>query len=70
MSDFLVLGAGMMGAALAKDLVESDQGHTVRLADRSSQQLARAAGFVSSERLTPLELRSPTLRVSRLSPPP
>jgi lysine 6-dehydrogenase len=56
MSDFLVLGAGMMGAALAKDLIESDRGHTVTLADRSSAQLARAAGTVSSERLTLLEL--------------
>ncbi|MGD2151923.1 MAG: saccharopine dehydrogenase C-terminal domain-containing protein [Gemmatimonadales bacterium] len=56
MSEFLVLGAGMMGAALAKDLIESDRGHTVRLADRSSAQLERAEGIVSSERLTTLEL--------------
>jgi lysine 6-dehydrogenase len=56
MSDFLVLGAGMMGAALAKDLIESDREHTVTLADRSSAQLARAAGTVSSERLTFLDL--------------
>jgi lysine 6-dehydrogenase len=56
MSDFLVLGAGMMGAALAKDLIESDREHTVTLADRSSAQLERAAGTVSSERLTLLEL--------------
>jgi lysine 6-dehydrogenase len=56
MSDFLVLGAGMMGAALAKDLIESDREHTVTLADRSSAQLARADGTVSSERLTLLEL--------------
>lgn len=56
MSDFLVLGAGMMGAALAKDLIESDRGHAVRLADRSSAQLARADAIVSSERLTLLEL--------------
>jgi lysine 6-dehydrogenase len=56
MSDFLVLGAGMMGAALAKDLIESDPEHTVTLADRSPAQLERAASTVSSERLTLLEL--------------
>lgn len=56
MSNFLVVGAGMMGAALAKDLIESDREHAVTLADRSAVQLARAAGSVSSERLTFLEL--------------
>ena len=56
MSDFLVLGAGKMGAALAKDLIESDQENTVTLADRSSAQLERAAASLSSERLTLLQL--------------
>ncbi len=56
MSDFLVLGAGKMGSVLARDLLDSDPGHTVRLADSSAAHLEHAAGRLASDRLNCIEL--------------
>ncbi|MFQ6047609.1 MAG: saccharopine dehydrogenase NADP-binding domain-containing protein, partial [Gemmatimonadales bacterium] len=56
MSDFLILGAGKMGSAVARDLIESGPGHSVTIADRSPERLARAGASVSSERLATLTL--------------
>jgi len=51
MSHFLVLGAGKMGVALAKDLIESSPQNKVTLVDISPQQLEKARKFIASSRL-------------------
>jgi lysine 6-dehydrogenase len=56
MSDFLILGAGKMGAVVARNLIESGPEHSVTIADRSPDQLAQAALSVCDERLTTLTL--------------
>ena len=56
MSDFLILGAGKMGAAVARNLIESGLEHRVTIADRSPDRLAQAALSVCDERFTTLTL--------------
>jgi lysine 6-dehydrogenase len=51
MSHFLVLGAGKMGLALAKDLIESSPQNIVTLVDISPPQLDKARTFIASSRL-------------------
>jgi lysine 6-dehydrogenase len=55
MNHFLVLGAGKMGAVLAKDLIESDSQNKVTLLDVSDEQLNHASDFIQSERLSLLQ---------------
>ena len=54
MSNFLVLGAGRMGTAVARNLIESDPEHRVTIADLSPDRLAHATTSVSTERLSTL----------------
>jgi lysine 6-dehydrogenase len=51
MSHFLVLGAGKMGLALARDLIESSPQNMVTLVDISPHQLEKARKFIASARL-------------------
>ena len=51
MSHYLVLGAGKMGVALAKDLIESSPQNIVTLVDISPHQLEKAGRFIASSRL-------------------
>lgn len=51
MSHFLVMGAGKMGLALSKDLIESSPHNRVTLVDISPDQLERAGEFIASSRL-------------------
>jgi len=51
MSHFLVLGAGKMGVALAKDLVDSSPQNMVTLVDINPHQLEKAAKSVGNSRL-------------------
>ena len=51
MSHFLVLGAGKMGVALAKDLVDSSPQNVVTLNDINPHQLEKAAKSVGNSRL-------------------
>jgi lysine 6-dehydrogenase len=55
MAHYLVLGAGKMGAVLAKDLIESDPDCQVTLADIDFGRLRRATEFIGSARLLPLQ---------------
>jgi lysine 6-dehydrogenase len=60
MSHYLVLGAGKMGVALARDLIESNPRNNVTLVDISPLQLEKAGRFVSSPRL---ELRQGDMEI-------
>jgi len=51
MSHFLVLGAGKMGLALAKDLIESSPQNIVTLVDINPHQLEKAGKLIASSRL-------------------
>ena len=55
MEHFLVLGAGKMGAVLAKDLIQSGYDFRVTLADIDFNALARAKTFIQSERLATVQ---------------
>ncbi len=55
MNHFLVLGAGKMGAVLAKDLIESDSQNKVTLLDVNNEHLSYASEFIRSERLSLLQ---------------
>ncbi len=55
MAHYLVMGAGKMGVVLAKDLIESDPACRVTLADIDFERLRRAAEFIGSDRLLPLQ---------------
>lgn len=55
MVHYLVMGAGKMGVVLAKDLIESDPECQVTLADIDFERLGRAAEFIGSDRLLPLQ---------------
>jgi lysine 6-dehydrogenase len=55
MVHYLVMGAGKMGEVLAKDLIESDPECQVTLADIDFERLGRAAEFIGSDRLVPLQ---------------
>ena len=55
MAHYLVMGAGKMGVVLAKDLIESDPECQVTLADIDFERLGRAAEFIGSDRVVPLQ---------------
>ena len=55
MVNYLVMGAGKMGVVLAKDLIESDPECQVTLADIDFERLGRAAEFIGSDRVVPLQ---------------
>ena len=55
MSKFLVLGAGKMGAVLAKDLILSNDQSMVTLVDIDFERLKQARDFIASDRLVPLQ---------------
>ena len=55
MPKFLVLGAGKMGAVLAKDLILSSDQNMVTLVDIDFERLKRARDFIASERLVLLQ---------------
>jgi lysine 6-dehydrogenase len=55
MAHYLVMGAGKMGVVLAKDLIESDPVCLVTLADIDFERLGKAARFIGSDRLLPLQ---------------
>jgi lysine 6-dehydrogenase len=55
MAHYLVMGAGKMGVVLAKDLIESHPECQVTLADIDFERLGRAAEFIGSDRLLPLQ---------------
>jgi lysine 6-dehydrogenase len=55
MNQFLVLGAGKMGAVLARDLVDSDENNQVTLADIDAGQLERVSKLIRSKRLIPVQ---------------
>jgi saccharopine dehydrogenase-like NADP-dependent oxidoreductase len=57
---YAVLGAGMMGRVVARDLVESEPSAEVSLYDRDEDLLARAIGFIGNDRA-----RGGTLDVDR-----
>jgi lysine 6-dehydrogenase len=52
MSDILVVGAGLMGRAVARDLCGSAGVASVRLVDVDTTRLADAAAFIGSDRLS------------------
>jgi saccharopine dehydrogenase-like NADP-dependent oxidoreductase len=60
MARYAVVGAGMMGRVVARDLVESEPSAEVSLYDRDEELLARAARFIGSGRV-----RASTLDVTR-----
>lgn len=55
MPKFLVLGAGKMGVALARDLISSSPKNWVTLVDVNSDHLKKAQNFIRSERLITLQ---------------
>jgi lysine 6-dehydrogenase len=55
LAHYLVLGAGKMGVVLAKDLIESDPQCKVSLLDIDFKRLRRAADFIGSDRLLPVQ---------------
>jgi len=52
MKTYAVLGAGMMGKIIAKDLIDSEQDAVVNLFDIHSELLHTAEKFINSDRLT------------------
>jgi lysine 6-dehydrogenase len=55
LAHYLVLGAGKMGKVLAKDLIESDPECRVTLLDIDFDRLRKAADFIESNRLLPIQ---------------
>lgn len=56
MRQYAVLGAGLMGRVVARDLLESDEDATVTLLDLSADLLRKASEFVADPRLDPRPL--------------
>jgi lysine 6-dehydrogenase len=54
--NFLVLGSGMMGSAIAYDLAQSASVHRVNLADVDVQRAKDAASGIGSSKINPLAL--------------
>ena len=52
MTQYIVVGAGMMGRVIAKDLLDSQSDVNVDLRDRDSTSLSRAVDFIGSDRLS------------------
>ncbi len=54
MGHYLVLGAGKMGAVLAKDLIDSEAKNRVTLIDVEPNRLKKATAFIRSKKMIPV----------------